>query len=290
MKICNFCGAKADNNYSFCPHCGKKLSENIPPPEFSSGQTGTNDHLVCDNCGWDNNPSNTVCESCGVPLSEGTTPKAKSYDPQPKNTKEPDRKRSKQTEQKVISSPPQEKSLTRGNLLAIIIIFVLLAFLVILFSGVLESPKSGTGTPASGLSSGNQQLDPSIAELENHLRHDPDDQNSRLQLANLQSDARLYQQAIQNYEIYLSANPKDADARIDMGISYYNLKNYPKAVEEMERALNYSPKHQIGHLNLGIVNLTAGNLEASRNWLKKAVDLDPGSEAGRRAKELLDSH
>jgi tetratricopeptide (TPR) repeat protein len=75
-----------------------------------------------------------------------------------------------------------------------------------------------------------------------------------------------------------------------MGVCYYNLHNYDEAIKQMEKALQYSPKHQIGYLNLGIVNLTAGNLEKSQEWLKKAVQIDPNSEIGKKAQELLESH
>ena len=68
-----------------------------------------------------------------------------------------------------------------------------------------------------------------------------------------------------------------------------NLGNR-QAIAEMEAALKYQPKHQIAHLNLGIVNLSAKNLVASKEWFQKTVDIDPNSEAGKRAQELLTSH
>ena len=75
-----------------------------------------------------------------------------------------------------------------------------------------------------------------------------------------------------------------------MGVCYYNLRNFDNAIAEMSKALEYAPKHQIGHLNLGIVNLSAGNVQKAKEWLQKAVELDPNSDAGQRAKELLNSH
>mgnify|MGYP003514677669 FL=1 len=111
-----------------------------------------------------------------------------------------------------------------------------------------------------------------------------------LELAHLQNDSRMYEKAIINYKLYLQTKPEDADARIDMGVCYYNLKDYDNAINEMTNALKYEPNHQIGHLNLGIVNLSAGNLEKSKEWLLKAISLDPTSEVGKRAQELLQSH
>jgi Tfp pilus assembly protein PilF len=58
----------------------------------------------------------------------------------------------------------------------------------------------------------------------------------------------------------------------------------------MEIALQYQPKHQLAHLNLGIVNLTAGNVDESKEWFRKAIEIDPNSQAGKRAQELLQSH
>ena len=84
--------------------------------------------------------------------------------------------------------------------------------------------------------------------------------------------------------------PNDADVLVDMGVCYYSLRNYDEAIKTMTEALKYKPNHQIAHLNLGIVNLAEGNVEKSKEWLKKAVDIDPNSEVGKRAEELLNSH
>ena len=109
-------------------------------------------------------------------------------------------------------------------------------------------------------------------------------------LDKLAQDAGLSEKAISNYKKYLAKFPEDADARVDMAICYYNLNDYNTAISEMETAIKYQPKHQIAYLNLGIVNLAAKNIEASKEWFKKTVELDPNSEAGKRAAELMHSH
>ena len=75
-----------------------------------------------------------------------------------------------------------------------------------------------------------------------------------------------------------------------MGVCYFNLSDHDNAIKEMEKALEFNPTHQIGHLNLGVVNLNAGNLDVSKEWLKKAVEINPNSDAGKRAQDLLTSH
>jgi Tfp pilus assembly protein PilF len=58
----------------------------------------------------------------------------------------------------------------------------------------------------------------------------------------------------------------------------------------MKKAIQYNPEHQLAYINLGIVYMSSGSLdEAKKNW-QKAVDLNPGSDNGLKAKELLESH
>jgi tetratricopeptide (TPR) repeat protein len=129
-----------------------------------------------------------------------------------------------------------------------------------------------------------------INDLEAKIKQNPEDYTSLLQLAHLKNDSGLFEAAIQNYKVYLDKNPKDADARVDMGVCYFNLKDFTNAIKEMETAIKYVPNHQIAHLNLGVVNLSAGNLEKSKEWLKKAYDLNPISEVGIKAQQLLSNH
>ena len=143
------------------------------------------------------------------------------------------------------------------------------------------------GNVSSGVNLNNMQI---INDLEAKIKTNPEDYKSLLELAHLKNDSGLYEAAIQNYKTYLDKNPKDADARIDMGVCYFNLQDFPKAITEMETALKYQPNHQIALLNLGVVNLSAGNLEKSKEWLKKAVELDPTSEVGKKAEQLLNNH
>ena len=139
----------------------------------------------------------------------------------------------------------------------------------------------------SGVNLNNMQM---INDLEAKIKQNPEDYKSLLELAHLKNDSGLFEAAIQNYKTYLDKNPKDADARVDMGVCYFNLRDYPNAIKEMETALTYVPNHQIAHLNLGVVNLSAGNIEKSKEWLKKAYDLNPTSEVGKKAEQLLNNH
>jgi tetratricopeptide (TPR) repeat protein len=147
--------------------------------------------------------------------------------------------------------------------------------------------KPTTNRLSSGVNLNNMQM---INDLEAKIKQNLEDYKSLLELAHLKNDSGLFEAAIQNYKTYLDKNPKDADARVDMGVCYFNLQDYSSAIKEMETALTYVPNHQIAHLNLGVVNLSAGNIEKSKEWLKKAYDLNPTSEVGKKAEQLLNNH
>ena len=168
--------------------------------------------------------------------------------------------------------------------------------IIILTSGILDSAPVNTPVmnqnqvqpnTNSGVNLNNMQM---INDLEAKIKQNPEDYKSLLELAHLKNDSGLFEAAIENYKTYLEKNPKDADARVDMGVCYFNLQDFPNAIKEMETALKYVPNHQIAHLNLGVVNLSAGNIEKSKEWLKKAYDLNPTSEVGKKAEQLLNNH
>lgn len=133
----------------------------------------------------------------------------------------------------------------------------------------------------------NAQTVVEIQELEKKVNANPGDMMQTLQLANLLQDHSFYEKAIRYYKIYLEENPTDADARVDMGICYKELNNLTDAEMEMKKALVSAPKHVNAHFNLGIVYRSEGKYQESNEWFKKTVALNPNSEVGRRAQQLL---
>ena len=230
----------------------------------------------CNECGNKFEKEYKFCPECGTKVSGS------------KNSK------SKNVESKVATDG--DKTLDPKVLYGILIGGFAVIAIIILTSGVLDSAPVNTSvmnqnqvTPNinSGVNLNNMQM---INDLEAKIKQNPEDYKSLLELAHLKNDSGLFEAAIQNYKTYLDKNPKDADARVDMGVCYFNLRDYPNAIKEMETALTYIPNHQIAHLNLGVVNLSAGNIEKSKEWLKKAYDLNPTSEVGKKAEQLLNNH
>jgi cytochrome c-type biogenesis protein CcmH/NrfG len=308
VKFCPQCGFKLVQEFKFCPECGFELEniKNIPSAVKQSSVEALNtvEKKICDNCGEENDMDNLVCSGCGAKLIGITTekvqikpekiqeaaakivmPKTAGKASTPKNT----------TTEKKIQPAAKAKSLNKAKTLTIVAVGIGVGVVILIFSGLLNSiivpGNSAASTPNTNQSSGvDLSSMKKINELESIIKNNPKDESTILELAHLKNDAGMFEQAIINYKQYLSLAPKDADARIDMGICYYSLQNYDAAISEMEEALKYNPKHQIGLLNLGIVNLAAGKMEKSQEWLKKAIEIDPNSEYGKKAQELLSSH
>ncbi len=316
VKFCPECGIELENEFKFCPSCGFDLSglkgetkkEDSNSPEI---QNKVVEVKICENCGEENSGDSEICSGCGIKLGEAkivkkSVEKEKIPQPQilqneskPKNNKSKPKPVKKNNKNKTTSGTsnksrqPDKKSLGTANVAAIFAGIIAVIFLVLYLTGTFDKPavlsSQVSSNPAvnSGIDLSNLQQ---ISDLEKEVAANPKDTTAILHLAHLNNDSGFYDKAIKYYRQYLVFAPKDPDARIDMGICYYNLRQYDTAINEMEQAIKYAPKHQIGYLDLGIVNLAAGNMEKSKEWLQKAVSLDPASEYGKKAAELLNSH
>ena len=231
----------------------------------------------CSQCGYKFDKEYKFCPECGAKVSGSKNVKSVDYSSNAKTVND-----GKQLNPKIIYG-----ILVAGIAVVAIILLTSGMFDSIPVTNVPVNQNQQQGNVSSGVNLNNMQM---INDLEAKIKLNPEDYQSLLELAHLKNDSGLFEAAIQNYKTYLEKNPKDADARIDMGVCYFNLKDFPNAIKEMETALKYEPNHQIALLNLGVVNLSAGNLEKSKEWLKKAVELDPTSEVGKKAEQLLNNH
>lgn len=292
MAYCPNCGSKLETEFNFCPSCGFDLQNKIK--KDSSDNLAQTEVIVCDNCGVENPEGASVCEGCGVKL-KGETKTVTDSTIKPEQKKPGKDQKTKKKQRNVQQSSQKVKEINSKKIIGILVAILVGVFIILMAAGVFDKPTS------SGITNINQapnQQSPGvdlgalqkINELEERVKNNPNDNQSLLDLAHLRNDSGMYEKAIVNYQQYLDAVPGNADARVDMGVCYYSLRRYDDAIREMTKALEYKPDHQIAHLNLGIVNLAAGNIEVSREWLRKAVNLNPNTEVGKRAQELLNSH
>ncbi|MGB5530269.1 MAG: tetratricopeptide repeat protein [Ignavibacteriaceae bacterium] len=288
MNYCSECGYRIVGKFKFCPNCGLKLNTlSISADKEEKAE----EVIICRNCGEENSLENSNCFSCGVPLKGVKNKNQVKIKPTNKKSDGKKYSDSNSSKDKIISS--EEKVLDNKKILIISSIVVIVFVIALLLSGVFDSGVQSNITQMNNQSNSSEVSLENLQEindLETKVKSNPDDMESTLHLAHLQQDSKLFEKAISNYKKYLIKNPENADARVDMGICFYNLGDYTTAINEMESALKYQPEHQIACLNLGIVNLTAQNIEESKEWFKKTIELNPESEAGKRAQELLNTH
>lgn len=279
--------------------------------------------IICSVCGEENSIDEDYCESCGSVLDkknvktvESVKREEKSF-PQKENQKietqvnkekksnidktnlnrnKKNNKKSKQNKiEKSVSQNNQSQKnygLSTNQIFAILGVIVLLGLIILYTSGAFDKKVS---TPISQQNMDNNSgVDLSslqrINELDAQVKANPQDENKILELANLLHDSGFFDRAIENYKKYLEIKPNSTNALVDMGICYFELQNYASADSVMKIAIKIEPQHQQANFNLGIVNLAAGKVDESKEWFKKAIAIDPNSEIGKKAEQILQSH
>ena len=243
---------------------------------------GLKPKIICSQCGSAVARKDMVCSSCGTGVDWSEILQ--------KDETKLDVKEQIKEGRGNKSQRNKTSSLWSSNLIVGAVAFIALA--IIVYAVVVEKrPVADVAGQQTSQPVNPQMILPAdIQELENSVAANPDDMSLTLQLANSLHDRLFYDKAIPYYKTYLMMNPKDANARVDMGICYKEIGNYTEAESEMKMALHYAPNHLFAHFNLGIVYLSEGNLEESNKWFKRTVALDPNSEVGKRAQQLLTQH
>ena len=192
-------------------------------------------------------------------------------------------------------SKKPSKRLTVVQLFGIISILFIVGAVVVITSGLFDASvaKSVQHNHANNnavSNSVNLNVINDINRLEEIVRNNPANHEAVLRLGHLLNDNGFYERAIEKYEIYLKDHPQNVDVIVDMGVCYFELKKYEKSIETVKDALKVNPKHQIANFNLGIVNFANNNVAEAKKWWEIAVDIDPNSNIGKKAEELLKSN
>lgn len=232
--------------------------------------TGVKPKILCGQCGTELKKDYETCPSCGGSIDWS--------DEFVSQAKEQARKNNQYRRESL-------KAVASKSVIGwiVVVAMTIIAYEIIQYSGSGSIRKTSIKQEESN----NAQAVVEIQVLEKRVAANPGDMMQTVQLANLLQDHSFYEKAIRYYKMYLERNPSDADARVDMGICYKELNNLTDAETEMKKALVSAPKHVNAHFNLGVVYRSEGNYKESNEWFRKTVALDPNSEVGRRAQQLL---
>ncbi len=279
--VCSLCGARLSRNDAACPKCGTEISW-----EGASGTTTGTPGVRCDVCGADNPRDAVFCQSCGARLR---TPSAAK--PKPRRSNAPAARGGQQPPR----ATPRRFEPWQG--IAIAAIVILVAYLVY-NEATRQETRIPSGTPA-GFPAGPGKVQQDLGPLEAAVRARPNDPEALLHLANALHDQGAYPRAIETYARYLTIRPTDPDARVDMGSCFYQMalldtanaaQYFARALAEMGRAHRDDPSHQPAVFNMGVVNLQMGNLDESNRWFREAVKINPNSDLGKRAQQMITQH
>ena len=188
------------------------------------------------------------------------------------------------------------KKISTFQLLTLIVCLILFGAFVLVSSGLFDSAavnaKQHTHSNNNLSSSSKVDLDKlaEINNLEKIVNSNSENHEALLKLGHMLNDNGYYERAIVKYEDYLKTHSENADVIVDMGVCYFELKKYDKSIDVIKSALQINPLHQIANFNLGIVNLANNNIAEAKKWWKEAREIDPNTNIGKKAEELLKSN
>jgi len=278
--VCGDCGGALAQSDVRCPSCGASIEKEGAP----AGQT------LCGVCGQTNSAGAEFCQSCGARLAARSSR-------HPAKEPKPARQPRKQDGASV-------KGVGVWQIISVAAVLGLLSYLVYMqIGGGKSSPPSSEPSavtqenfPPAGIGPGSVDLNP----LEDAVRERPSDAGAQLRLANALHDNGMMTRAVDAYTKYLAMRPKDPDARTDLGICYFQMAQADsthrepllrQAAAAMEEAFNSAGRpHQPSAFNLGIVFLHLSDLDRSNTWFRKAVEINPESDLGKRAQNMLTQH
>ncbi len=109
---------------------------------------------------------------------------------------------------------------------------------------------------------------------------------NRGRLKQRQKDFRAAEDA---FSIALSRDPKSSAAFIGRGIARESGGSLEGAAEDYLEAVRIEPQSADAHLRLGLALVTMKKTDLGRRYLERTIQLDPGGEAGAKARLLLES-
>lgn len=99
---------------------------------------------------------------------------------------------------------------------------------------------------------------------------------------------KQYARAADLYEKLLTMDPGNVDTLNNLGLTLHYIGRSEEALQRLNEGVTVDPTYQRIWLTLGFVNSSVGNNAAAREALSKAADMDPDSEVGRSASQMLE--
>ncbi len=136
-----------------------------------------------------------------------------------------------------------------------VIIFVCLAFLTGVLSGVMLTVYKSKSTKLPLTADKTTNIDPEkmLLTLKKQAAEQPQNAMAWTQLGNFYYDSDQYHNAIEAYEKSINIDPDSPNVLTDLGIMYRRAGQSEKAISYFDKAIKADPKHEMSRLNKGIV-------------------------------------
>ena len=100
---------------------------------------------------------------------------------------------------------------------------------------------------------------------------------------------KQYDKAANLYEKLLAMDPGNVDTLNNLGLTLHYIGRSEEALQKLNEGVAVDPDYQRIWLTLGFVNSSLGNTAAAHEALSTAADMDPDSEVGRSASQMLEN-
>lgn len=132
-------------------------------------------------------------------------------------------------------------------------------------------------------------LDPArVAVLKAAIAEDPEDRDSRVELATTFFRAHEFEEAVPWFEQAIEMDAADVESSTHLGVSYFYAGFVDEAVEQLDRSLQVDPDHAQTWLSIGIVRAFGlDDLDGAVEAWERVIEVAPDGPEARAAREAL---
>lgn len=132
---------------------------------------------------------------------------------------------------------------------------------------------------AANIQSQNKRYDEAIQILTHANQLRPDSYEAIVRLGDANFDAGRYEIAEKWYTSALEKNPKDINVRTDLGLTFMfrAQPDYDRAIKEFRQSLTVEPNHEQTLQNITVALTKTGKYDEADAMLKKLAEVNPGN-------------
>jgi len=154
----------------------------------------------------------------------------------------------------------------------------------------IDKKTGGTASKPDFGSTVENEFDKFIQMKMEDLEKNPENIQSRIDLANMLFDLGRDEDAAVQYNEVIKRQPDNLNALSDLGVCYRRMKDPRKALEFFTKVVEKDPQHLIAWYNIAVTSYyDLNDIKTSRTALEKAMKIDPFYENAIRLKAAIDT-